>query len=841
MKSLKSEVDVMIKLYSTPKIQMPVSHADIIDRPRLLSLLQQAHHKKLTVIRAPAGYGKTTLVLQYFYSQNKPVAWFSIDKEDNDPVRFWTFFCHAIDQAHRLSNLSSSMKSLIQSRESYTNGFFIDSLLLELSHIETPFSIVLDDLHIIENPIIYKMVENFIEYLPSHIHLFITTRSTLPLPTTKWHVKQIINEINTDDIRFSPYEVLQFLHNTSLTHHEVEAIHSKTEGWISGIILMQLNENNSWNKRLLENQRYTSQYLWEEMLHNLPPYIQQFLIKTSILPLLDIDLCNALTHRTDSFDILSDLVEKGLFIIQNDGEKTTFRYHHLMIDALHTQLHKQFTQDELLQLALEAAQLLYHSEDIAAAIELSLRFQLYEIAHQWLMIHYLYFCQMGQLTTYLRWLQVLRTHVSQVDFNLLVTGYNIAITINDTNTATSITHELEALHEKNGWKEKAEHAEISYTYETTKAYSMIANRKNVNDVLAILFKQVKEPIATDHILPSPFVYNPLEYTLLRTNLAGKGNLPSIEDTEKITSLFQQTKFQNLYVSAFITGIAAEIYFERNHFSLAKKHMDLALEFAHTYDDASLFVPMYILKAKLAIAKQQFTQAKSILHVVQQLNIEKQWTYFIKITEAYCFIQEGQLLQAEEILEGHALQHPYWHLTHARLKIKLEQYDSALQSIIKVKLEAKMNEQIATWLEATTLETVCYIAKGEHDEAAVIFDEVMEKAATYFYSRLLVQEPLLLPLLQQYVTNEQLASHWSIDSTEYIAFIQPFISDKKGIIDILTPREISIYELLCNGFSNREIAETLNLSVGTIRIYLSTIYGKLGVNSRTQAILMKAKM
>ena len=830
----------MTKLYSTPKIQMPVSHADIIDRPRLLSLLQQAHHKKITVIRAPAGYGKTTLLLQYFYSQNQPVAWFSIDKEDNDPVRFWTFFCHAIDQALGLSNLSSSMNSLIQSRESYTTGFFIDSLQLELSHIETPFSIVLDDLHIIENPIIYKMVENFIEYLPSHIHLFITTRAILPFPTTKWHVKQIINEINTDDIRFSPYEVLQFLHNTSLTHHEVEAIHSKTEGWISGIILMQLNGKNTRNERLIENQRYTSQYLWEEMLHNLPSYIQQFLIKTSILPLLDLDICNALTHRTDSFEILSALEEKGLFIIQNDGEKTSFRYHHLMIDALHTQLHKQFTQEELLQLALEAAQLLYHSEDIGAAIELALRFQLYDVAHQWLMTHYLYFCQIGQLTTYLRWLQVLRIHVSQVDFNLLVTGYNIAITINDTASATSITHELEALHEKNNWKEKEEYTEISHTYETTRAYAMIANRKNINDVLAILFKQVNEPNATDHVLPTPFVYNPLEYTLLRTNLAGKGNLPSIEDTERIASLFQQTKFRNLYVSAFITGIAAEIYFERNHFSLAKKYLDLTLEFAHTYDDASLFIPMYLLKVKLALAKQQFTKAKSILHVVQQLNVEKQWTYFIKITEAYCLIQEGQLVQAEEILEGHALQHPYWHLTNARLRIKLEQYDSALQSIIKVKLEAKMNAQIATWLEATTLETVCYIAKGEQDEAGAIFGEVVEKAATYYYSRTLVQEPSLHPLLQQYVTDKKRTSHWSTDSTQYFAFIQPLIGDKKGINDVLTPREISIYELLCNGFSNREIAETLNLSVGTIRIYLSTIYGKLGVNSRTQAILLNTK-
>lgn len=827
----------------SPKVNIPYSTAEFIDRPRLYSLLNNNRRKKVTILRAPAGYGKTTLLLQWLTASKEPIAWFAIDREDSDPIRFWTYVTQAVANAWK-TDIDVVLAPLLHSQDDATYDFLIDSFLHELYLQKQPLHIVLDDYHLIENEKVQSMLTKFIDQLPPYIHIYLTTRTIVSLPVAKWLVKQWVQEINTEQLRFTAKETKHFFtvnESSKIDEKQVKQILNTTEGWITGLLLMQLSAEKGLLQEQNQTQPFISEFLWQEIIHKLPQDVQYFSLQTSLLRELEPAICDKLTGRTDSEALLSQLEDEGIFTVRLQATSPIFRYHHLFIEALQAEFMKQYSHEDIFKIARKAALILYEHGDVTSAIELAMKYEFYELAQQWIIEHLYQFCKSGQMETYMRWLHILRANLKDVDLELLIIGYSNSITTLDWETAHSIVDELDTRHEVERWMEQEECISLADIYNRLKMYAIIAARGNIEQVISMLSKQLTRPFNPSFRKKLQMVYNTFEYKLLRTSLAGKGNMPSLEATPMITHLYQETDFKRLYVAAFITGIAAEVYYERNEFLLAQKNMENAIQFGHEHNDASLFVPMYLLKAKMYATQNEMSSAHAILLEALEHTKEKHWQISIKIMQAFCYIQEGNIHQAEMLLAATQSWQPFWLLVNTRLLLLIELPEQALQTIVHVKMKAQNDKQITTLLEATLLEAVCHMRLQQKDLAMDILHEALQLAANYYYVRTILDEKELLPLLREYLQLDDVKQRWDVYPTHYFELLQQQNFGNFLIEDLLTAEELEVFELIVSGLRNEEIEEKLNLSEGMAQIYLNMIYKKLGVISRTQAIKLKDKV
>ena len=826
--------------FHSTKIIVPHNTGNVVERPRLYNLFQETEMKRATIIQAPAGYGKTTLIIQWIQKKQCPVAWLAIDYMDNDPNRFLDFLIKSVAKACA-STIDEMLMPLMKSKQSSTYDFLVDTFLHELYLIEEPFYIVLDDFHLIENEVIYNIVTQIVEQLPPHIHLFITSRTEPPLPIARWRVKQWINEISYRQLRFTLHETNHFLtlkKGRELSTGEVQSIYDKTEGWITGLLLMRLSTTVDSQLPNPISEQYALEFLWHEIIHGLRPSIQHFLLVTSLLNELDPFICNELTHRTDSDEILRLLEKNGLFIVQVQTKKTVFRYHHLFSEALQQEFKKAYSPEGIQEIVEEAATLTYMYGDKITAIELCLQHQLYDQAIEWISKDLPNYSQSSFINTYIRWLKQLQNNVHFVPYEILIVGYSHAITALDLELSNTIMQELDMRQTIFRWMDQTEYVEFGQVYDCTKAYAIIAARGDLKQVLHMLEKHVHKEFSPSTWGKLLTGYNSYEYKLLRTSLAGKGHIPSLTDLPIVTNLFQNTSFINLNVSAFITGITAEVYYERNEFELAMENIEMAIDLGHKHNDSTLLVPMYLLKAKIYVMQGQGQYAITMLEAVNNIIPEKHWQTTVLIMKAYCYIQVGNLAKAEALLKVTKSTQPFWMIVNTRLLLKNKQPKEALQIILYVKTNALKDKQIATLIEATVLEVVCHLQLGEKGIALDMLHETFQYAAYYYYVCSIIEEPELIHLIEQYLEDPMFKLKRNelpeVFSDEYFHFLLQHIS-KNRQKETFTKREYQLLTLLEKGYSNREIAKELELTVGTVQVYLSSVYKKLGVKSRTQAV------
>ena len=300
--------------------------------------------RKLILISAPAGFGKTTVVSDWI-SQNKiPAAWFSLDNGDNDPVDFLSYIISGIQSIH--SEFGQSALKLLNS-PNRPSGESIASLLInEILDIKQNFLLVLDDFHLIKSNEVLKLVTYFLEHIPGNIHIVILTRSDPALSLSRLRSQNHLVELRSSDLSFSANDI-SILFNKKLklglSIDDIYSLESKTEGWIAGLQLtalsMQGREDISrFIQDLKGDNRYIMDYLMEEVLKIQTDEFKEFLLQTSILEQMSAPLCNAVLNRNDSQLILESLEKNNMFVIPLDTERTWYRYHHLFAELLKQRL-----------------------------------------------------------------------------------------------------------------------------------------------------------------------------------------------------------------------------------------------------------------------------------------------------------------------------------------------------------------------------------------------------------------------------------------------------------------------------------------------------------------------
>jgi LuxR family maltose regulon positive regulatory protein len=343
----------MTAVLLTTKLYVPPVRPELVARSRLVQRLQAGlRSHRLTLISAPAGFGKTTLVTEWLQGLDCPVAWLSLDEGDNDPVRFFTYLVAALQGME--GSVGSTVQSLVQAAEPPPLESLVTALINDVAARPTPFVLVLDDYHLIGGLAVHEAVGFMLEHQPPQRHLVIATREDPPLPLPRLRARGQMTELRASDLRFTAAEAAAFLRQTmglNLTPGEVAALGAKTEGWIAGLQLAALALQTSLSspgqadcaafvRRFAGDDRHVMDYLVDEVLARQSRAVQRFLLRTSIQERLTGPLCDAVVgeDKSASQGMLERLEWANLFVIPLDNRREWYRYHHLFADLLRYRL-----------------------------------------------------------------------------------------------------------------------------------------------------------------------------------------------------------------------------------------------------------------------------------------------------------------------------------------------------------------------------------------------------------------------------------------------------------------------------------------------------------------------
>jgi LuxR family maltose regulon positive regulatory protein len=348
----------------TTKLNIPLARPQLVTRLRLIEQLNDGLHCKLTLISAPAGFGKTTLVTEWV---NNPglaatnegqttnrIAWLSLDEGDNDLARFLAYFITALNRvAGTKAAIGEGALSMLQSPKLPPAETILTSLLNEVAALPDRIVLILDDYHLIEIQPIYEALTYLLEHLPPQLHLVIATREDPLIPLARLRAHCQLTELRAADLRFTSSEAAEFLNQVmglDLSAEDVAALEDRTEGWIAGLQLAAVSLQGQPDKsRLIRSftgsHRFVLDYLVEDVLSQQPKRLQDFLLQTSILKQLTGALCDALSDQDDGQATLEMLDSANLFIVPLDNERRWYRYHRLFADLLRRRLRQ--TQPEL--------------------------------------------------------------------------------------------------------------------------------------------------------------------------------------------------------------------------------------------------------------------------------------------------------------------------------------------------------------------------------------------------------------------------------------------------------------------------------------------------------------
>jgi LuxR family maltose regulon positive regulatory protein len=313
-------------------------------RPRLIARLNAGLYRKLTLISAPAGFGKTTLVSAWLALCARPVAWLSLDEADNDPTRFLTYLAAALRTI--VPTIGEGPMGLLQSPQPPPIDALLPMLLNEIATLSQPAILVLDDYHLLDAGPIDQALAFLVERLPPQLHLVIATRVDPPLPLARLRARGHVTELRAADLRFTSAEVTAFfteVMDLSLSEEDIVALEVRTEGWIAGLQLAALSMQGHQDvpgfiRAFTGDHRYILDYLVEEVLHRQPEEGRSFLLQTSILDRLHGSLCDAVSGQTGGSARLEALDRGNFFVVPLDDRRQWYRYHHLFAEVLQAQL-----------------------------------------------------------------------------------------------------------------------------------------------------------------------------------------------------------------------------------------------------------------------------------------------------------------------------------------------------------------------------------------------------------------------------------------------------------------------------------------------------------------------
>ena len=880
------------------KLHIPPVGNNIIHRSELYVKLNVGLSRKLILISAPAGFGKTTVVSDWIDQNKIPTAWFSLDNGDNDPVEFLSYIISGIQGISK--EFGQSALKLLYSPNKTSSESIVSLLINEILKINQNFLLVLDDFHLVENHEILKLIAYLLEHIPGNIHIVLLTRSDPALSVSRLRSQHQLVELRSSDLCFSANDISVLFNKKlklGLSIEDVYSLETKTEGWIAGLQLTALSiqgrdDISGFIQDLKGDNRYIMDYLMEEVLKIQPDDIKEFLLQTSILVQMSAPLCNAVLNRDDSQIILESLEKNNMFVIPLDDERNWYRYHHLFSGLLkqrlqlrekkaaielHTKACNWFEQHNMFDFAIGHALAIHnHEKSIQLIGEV--------VEEMW---------ENGQHSAIMKYGDILPSELIKKNPDFCVYYAWILIAAGKIRKAEPFLVSAENITEKvinNDSSKEAVQYNKKLLGKISVAFAYLNSHVEHSPKIFDYCKIAMENLTDD----DPLWYS---WAWFSYGIAHFSNGELFESNKAFNKAFEYGKISgNIFLISTIAIRMAENEQQLGHYKSAyKKCSDLltlmkdrgyseiartewtyaALYFimgvsqfmwadmdrAHdnikiAYDlcknGRDIYLKIFILMVYSIVLKERgdIELKKKIDEmdiIIKQNDVPPFLTSSYIGWKIYLFIENNQIDEANNIVSEYGLD-PAKKKTHAtegaysayvRLLLVQNKLDEAELLLSELFALADDNNAIEKIIELKISYAVLFKLRGNQEKAIANLIEAMEFASDenllyYFVNELERIKDLMKEAFKVIATTKTNIPPKFVDSLKIVIERKQKQKKMNAGIDLST-RELDTLKLIAEDLSNQDIADKLFISLNTVKTHVKNILLKLEVDNRFQSV------
>jgi len=878
------------------KLRPPLTRRELVPRPQLVEQIALGLHGPLTLITAPAGFGKTTLVASTISQCDLLSAWLSLDKNDNQAGRFLSYLITALQAADQRIGVEAAQ--LMTGMQQANAEAVLTSLINDLDAVNTEIVLVLDDYQLISSRAVHEAVSFLIEHCPKMFHLVIATRSDPPLPLSRLRARAQTVELRAADLRFNPSEAGQFLNEVmglQLDPAAVAALEERTEGWIAGLQMAAISMRDRKDVlRFVESfsgtNRYILDYLLEEVLAQQPPETQRFLLYTSILERLTAPLCDAILENGTNPEIEGDsgstsirqldtLERDNLFLVALDDDRTWFRYHHLFSDLLKVRLQQTYPNLvphlhiqaaawlERNGLIPEAIQHLVAANEIDQAADLIERFgtgrwlesdlsvvlmaeclpydQLLNhpkigIALSWLLIN------QGLIGKALPLLKDLEQHLISVGGNSrypwVLTIVRLALAFLGQRSPAIDMGPLPGDQEM----DQIPADEVVLRDAADILYGMALARRG-EWVHAIEFSEKR---MHQQVLSYGNLVFPSLVPFLATMLLFQGRLHAAASLSR--EYLTPIKLKGIRISSAgnLDVVLGNVLYEWNQLEEAEKHIREGLQANEPWGNIMTNGFGLLALTHVLIAKEDYdvaqTSAEKLIDILERQSTPVEFYEPLRTLKVNVQLARGDLQTAADWVEAVPLTddyqlHPevYW-LTMARIYLVLGQYADADKILAGIPSPDGAGNQLSRQLEYRLMQAIAMAGTQRLQQGLALIEQCLAMAEPEGYVRVFLNFGKS--------ARDLLAAYSRSDSPKHLLFAHKILNavagagrdsavdaQPSGMLEPLSERELEVLQLMAQGRTNQDIAEQLIVARGTIKAHAASIYRKLDAANRTEAV------
>lgn len=838
------------------KLNAPRLRPQLVTRPRLTAQLDNGVNRILTLVSAPAGYGKSMLVCEWVLNQR--FAWLSLDESDNEPFQFLHYLTAAVQQVEPdFGQMTQQM--LVSPQQPFLRNIAAQ-WVNEMAKLTRPLIFVLDDYHLINNEEVHGILQFILDNQPRSLHLVICTREDPPLQLARLRALDQLTEIRQQDLRFTSEETAAFLNHTmrlGLSAREMDALESRTEGWVAGLQLAALAMRQNLHTFIVDfigSDRYIVDYLVTEVLAHQPQVIRDFLRDTSILERLTASLCDALTGQSGSQTILEQLDTANLFVMPLDHRREWYRYHALFREFLQASL-----PPEARRPLHQKAAAWYESQGyIKEAIHHTLQASDFAGAERLLASSVTEFLLNGEIRTVDQWMQAIPAVQLRQNARLAVSRGWVRLMQGDIEQALEYAEAARSRSEQLSETERASllilycnFALGNQDYDAATAQAMQALALLPEDeahwrvfalwILAEAQERLGNIVETIHSLRQitrirhrNLIFSIVMESFLAAALNYHGKrLEAVHVCEQAIEHHSDATGHISPVGAVLYARLGIFSYEANRIAEARRYLEQGIAYAQQLDLNSILlfcrgalIPVLAASGEPEAALKQFHDVLPLAK--QEVVAETSWVYAFGIN---LYLQQGSVPAALNLAaQIDIAPEPNYlnlelQLAYTRLLIAQNQRDEARHWLNR--LAAFLSEHaLNRWLLTVRL----LQARVAEDPAASrqFLVQAIQLAAPEGYTRAFIDEQVLdlLPGVH---------SHMPAFVNGLLEPDSPISTPPQPLIEPLSVREVEVLRLIAEGYTNGEIADRLVIAVGTVKRHVNNIYAKLEVSSRTQAV------